>query len=78
MTLEDELAKGDKIQTSIYLYPAELATIDGICLRFDCSRSSVIAAWVKEYAEMDLTDKVKPGRRAGAGRPRLRKKRTRR
>lgn len=68
MPIEDELAKGDKIDTHIWLYRSELEVIDAICAKYDCSRSSVIAAFTREYKDTDLAGKVKPGRRPGGGR----------
>jgi len=68
MTLDKELAKGDKVDFHVHLYGAELDVIDAICARYECSRSAVIAAWTREYAEAELKG-VKAGRRPGGGRP---------
>ena len=74
MGIEEDLDKGEKIDIHVWLYPAELAVVDSICAKYDCSRSSVFGAWSREYTGRSLKGKVKPGRRPGAGRPPTKKR----
>lgn len=66
MALKD-LDKGDKVDIHLSLYPGEIAIIDKLRARYNCSRAAVIGAMIKEQASIDLTG-VKPGRRKGGGR----------
>lgn len=68
MTVEDQLNRGPKIPMHVLLYENERDIIDAICRRYRCSRAEVIGAWAREYQNTDLTGKVQPGRRPGAGR----------
>lgn len=67
MSLKD-LDKGEKVDVHLTLYAAEVKVIDKIRAKYGCSRAAVVGAWAKEHANLDLTDKVKPGRRKGGGR----------
>lgn len=80
MTLA-ELDKGAKVDCHVTLYETEMAVIDDLAQRFNCSRAAIIGAWSREYASTDLTDKlpaVAPwsarARRPGAGRKPIVKK----
>jgi predicted TIM-barrel fold metal-dependent hydrolase len=66
MGIEEQLNKGERTDFHVHLYASELAVVDAIASKYDCSRSAVIAAWSREYAGLDLTGKVevqKSGRR---------------
>lgn len=68
MDIEDFLHVGNKVQISLGLYEHELETIDALCAKHNCSRAEVVGAWSKMFEHIDLTGKVKPGRRPGGGR----------
>lgn len=59
---------GPKVKTTMLFYEMDLAVIDNLCRKYNCSRAAVIEAWLDEFINMDLTGKVKPGRRPGGGR----------
>lgn len=59
---------GPKAKVTLLLFETDLEDIDAICRRHNCSRASVIEAWLDEYEHIDLTGKVKAGRRPGGGR----------
>ena len=65
MALKD-LDKGDKVDIHLSLYPGEIAIIDKLRAKYNCSRASVIGAMIKEQAEIDLTGASQ--RRPGGGR----------
>lgn len=67
MTFKD-LDRGDKVDVHLSLYADEIDIIDQLRAQYNCSRASVIGAMVKEHAAINLTDKVKEGRREGGGR----------
>ena len=59
---------GPKAKVTLLLFETDLELIDGLCRTHNCSRASVIEAWLDEYQHTDLTGKVKTGRRPGGGR----------
>lgn len=59
---------GHKEKVTLLLYETDLSVLDRICTTYNCSRASVIEAWLDEYEHIDLTGKVKAGRRPGGGR----------
>lgn len=63
MSLKD-LDRGDKTEIHVRLYERELAILDAICEKYNCSRAAIIGYWTDEYArsdEPDLTGKVRSG-----------------
>lgn len=66
MALKD-LDKGDKVDIHLSLYPGEIAIIDKLRAKYNCSRAAVVGAMIKEQANIDLSG-VKEGRRPGGGR----------
>lgn len=68
MTIEEQLDKGFKRPVNLTLFEREIGIIDHLCQQHRCSRAAVIGAWAREYADLNLTGKVKAGRRPGAGR----------
>lgn len=70
----DLLQRGAKVDCHLMLYENELAVIDMICARYDCSRAAVVGAMIQQFRTMDFKDRVKPGRRPGAGRRKAKEK----
>ncbi len=67
--LDEKLAsRGTRVDFHVHLYADELAVIDAIATKYDCSRSAVVAALTEEYRDADLGGRIEPGRRPGGGR----------
>lgn len=59
---------GPKVKVTLLFFESDVADIDALCREYNCSRAAVIEAWKDGYEQMNLTGKVKPGRRPGGGR----------
>lgn len=68
MPFDDHLAGGFKREINLALYESELAIIDTLRARYNCSRAAIIGAWAREHKDMDMSEMVKAGRRPGGGR----------
>lgn len=71
MTFAD-LDKGDKTDLHVALYRSELALLDALCARYNCSRAAALGALLREHGASDLVGDVPTSAAAVAARSRRR------
>lgn len=64
----DELSRGAKVPVHLALYEREVAVLDKLCIKYDCSRPTVIGELLMEYSKgeamQDAVFENTKGRRA--------------